>query len=446
MPLFRGIPALSPSAFRAFRVALSVMLGVLLVSIWEGDIPLDVQREAPIAVIPGLRLLAAQPAAMAWLQRSLLAALVLFGAGLWPRAAFAAVALGFNLWACLLSLRGGIHFLGPLPLALVFLLPVPWQFGARTGPASGSPGRMLVPPGYAPWVLSLAFSIAFAAAGYAKGAQWAMNGSVRYHFMVEADIAWVSFGPWIAAHTGLSVLLSWIVVVLEHAAIVAPFLVPRWRAVAGVMAAGLLVGFTVMHNALWPAWWTLLLGFAPWHLIARSGETPVPSWPRPALAVVAVAVLATQQLVATARRIEAGPYLSAYDMYSTTWDSPDVFVRANGQPEFRVVATTPGGDVDVGGCVGADAASRAELEASVSEEPGRASALARVQARAVACARQVSGTRVRVAAEQRFFDWQHGATGWKFKGVVGDWPVAPAPSRSEVVAGEPRLHAVQHVP
>jgi len=92
---------------------------------------------------------------MEWLQRGLLAAVVLFGAGFWPRTAFAVVALGSNLWAFLLLLRGGIHFLGPLPLALLFLLPVPWQFGTRATPRPGSTGRMLVPPGYAPWVSAL---------------------------------------------------------------------------------------------------------------------------------------------------------------------------------------------------------------------------------------------------------------------------------------------------
>jgi len=96
----------------------------------------------------------------------------------------------------------------------------------------------------------------------------------------------------------------------EHTAITAPFLSPRWRALVGVMAAGLLIA-TVMHNALWPVWWALLHGCAPWHLIARHSENPGEPWPRPALALVAVVVLVTQQFVATARRIEARPYLSA---------------------------------------------------------------------------------------------------------------------------------------
>jgi len=85
---------------------------------------------------------------------------------------------------------------------------------------------------------------------------------------------------------------------------------------------------------------------------------------------------------------------------------------------------TPGGGVDVGPCVSAETASRADLEAAVSDQPGMPPALARVQARAVVCARHTGDSGVRVAAEQQYFDWQHGATGWKFRDrTVGEWPL-----------------------
>lgn len=423
--LFRGIPVLGPDAFAAFRVALSVMLGVLLLSIWEGDVPIESQRQAPIAAVPWLRAMAAQPGVIEWLQRGLLAGLVVFAAGVWPRVVFLGLALGFNLWFCLISLRGTIHFLGPLPLALLLLIPTPWHEGRGLGgwrPQGVRASR--VPPGYAPWVLCLAFAVAFAAAGYAKGGQWAMNGTVRYHFMAEADLAWVSIGPWIAARPALAVALSVIVVIVEQVTIVTPFLRPGLRALALVPLVLLLSGFVVMHDALWPAWWTLLLGFAPWHLIGRGRTVPrfaAVSVGAPLLALLPLVALPAQQVVASALELEVGPYLSAYDMYSATFESPAAFERANGRPRLRILAVTPEGDVDIGACVRGDEAVLHELESAAAAERD-ASPLPQVTARVTTCGRDAGASGVRILADQRFFDWERGATGWKFRDrLIGEW-------------------------
>jgi len=62
--LFRGIPVLGPDAFAAFRVALSVMLGVLLLSIWEGDVPMGIPLAGKRLGILGLGLLGREVARM----------------------------------------------------------------------------------------------------------------------------------------------------------------------------------------------------------------------------------------------------------------------------------------------------------------------------------------------------------------------------------------------
>lgn len=403
------------------------MLGVLLLFTWEGDLPLDSQRDVPIAAVPWLRAMAAEPLVMEWLLRGLLAGLVVFAVGLLPRMSFTLLALGFNVWFCLLSLRGSIHFLGPLPLALLLLIPTPWHEGRGLGrwrPPTVPPSR--VPPGYAPWVLCLAFAVAFAAAGYAKGPQWAINGTVRYHFMADADVSWISIGPWIAARPALAVALSFIVVLVEQLAVVTPFLRPGLRALAGVPVAMLLVGFVVMHDALWPAWWTLLLGFVPWHLVGRSraaSRAVVSAAGVPAMALVALVVLPAQQVAASWFEIEAGPYLSAYDMYSTTFESPAAYEREDGRPRLRMVALTPAGGADVGACVHRDDEAVRELESAVSAGTD-VGAQPRARAAVMTCAREAGGTRVRIEADQRFFDWERGATGWAFRNrLVADWPV-----------------------
>lgn len=427
--LLRGLPALTPEAFGLFRVVFSLLLGATLLWNWEGDLPLSIQRDVPIASLTWLRDLAATPSGIVHVQQALLLGLVVFAAGVYSRAVFVALAVGFTLWFSLLSLRGVIHFLGPLPMAMLLMTVTPWHEGAgwdRTRTRGTRSSR--ISPGFAPWVLCLAFAIAFLAAGHAKGAQWAMNGTVRYHFMADADVAWVPWGPWVAARPRLAVLASWLVVIVEHLAILAPFVSPRRRAFMGLVVGSLIVGFVLMHNALWPAWWVLLLGFAPWHLVRGSADDQGDGRVSPAtLAAVPVAlvllllILPVQQIAASTLNLEAGPFLSAYDMYSTTYDSPEAFVRVNGQPRFRIMAVTPGGEVNVEACVRADEPAFHALESAL--ETGRQGGVP-VREGATRCAREAGATAVRITADQRFFDWERGATGWKFHDrVVGDWAV-----------------------
>jgi len=304
---------------------------------------------------------------------------------------------------------------------------VPWHEGAGFERwRSKRPPRSRVPYGFAPLVLALMLGVAFAAAGYAKGWAWAVNGTVRYHFMAESETALLPWGLWIASHPWLSVAVSTVVVVVEHAAILGMFWRAGWRLAMGLVVIGLIAGFAVFHRAIWPAWWVLLLGFMPWEWLNRPrvAGAPVEPGPRrlPPLAVLAVVLLVVQQAVVSALRVEAGPYFSAYDMYSATFSSPAEFEQINGGPRFHVPASIGGRVLDVGDCVRANRPAIRELEAAAAAEPVPDLPVAR--RRVVSCAAEVGAERVRVLADQRTFDWDHGRTGFRFRDrLLAEWPV-----------------------
>lgn len=299
-----GVPAIDARAFGFFRVAFAGMFAAFIWTFWRVSIPIDRQRELAFPAMDWIRPFAAEPTFVAGLHWLLLAALAVFAAGLWSRAVFALVVVTFELWCFVFALGTGAHPLGLLPLALPIMLLVPWGEGiglARRPPSSR------VPYGFAPWVLGLSLGIAFLAAAYSKGTAWALNGTVRYHFMVDADVALVPWGLWIARHPVLAVLVSSVVVVGELVSILAMFWRrPWWRAAMGLMVAGLLAGFSVFHHAIWPAWWVLLLGFVPWEWL-NAQEHPVgevrPVRGLPAVAVAAVGLLVLQQFVVSVKRI-----------------------------------------------------------------------------------------------------------------------------------------------
>ncbi len=422
-----GIPAMDARAFGWFRVVFAGMLGLFLWVEWRGAVPLDQQRALHIPVMNWIRPWAAEPSVVSGLQWVMLTGLMLFAAGLWSRLMFAVVVAGFELWCFVFALRTGAHPLGLLPLVLPILLLVPWhegrglgRRGAACAPESG------VPYGFAPWALGLALSIAFFAAAYSKGVTWALNGTVRYHFMVDGEIALLPWGLWIAAHPALSVVVSTFVVVAEHAVILGMFWPPLWRAGMGLVVVGLITGFSVFHHAIWPAWWVMLLGFVPWEWFntapASHDAAPVRVRRLPAAAAVAVLLLAAQQVVVSVARIEVAPYFSAYDMYSTTFTSPEEFERANGAPRLLVLASVRSGERDISDCLGADAPVQQELETAA--RAGTAPRTPVTRQHIVDCAATFRATRVRVLAEQRTYDWEHGRTGYRFRDrLVAEWPV-----------------------
>ena len=309
--LLRGIPVMDARAFGIFRVAFALMLCVLLVMDWDQEVPLDRQRELAFPLMEWIRPWVARPGGVETLEWMIGAGLLLFGAGLWTRVIYPLLVVALELWFFVFALRAGTHPLGLLPLALPVLLLVPWHegVGLLRRPVSATPSR--VPYGYAPWVLGMALGVAFVAAGYVKGLHWALNGTVRYHFMAEAEIALLPWGLWIAARPWLSVCAASIVVLVEHFAIVALF----WRAwprlAMGLVVIGLIAGFSVFHLAIWPAWWVLLLGFMPWEWLSGSDDHALATTRGvaylPVSCAIAVGLLIVQQFVTSAVHIEAGP-------------------------------------------------------------------------------------------------------------------------------------------
>ena len=92
----------------------------------------------------------------------------------------------------------------------------------------------------------------------------------------------------------------------------------------------LLSGFALFQGLFWPAWWLLLISFLPWHRFA-SRSTVAATYTshadarRMRLQPVIVIALIAQQLIVSALRLEAGPAVSTYGMYSNTYDSPEAY-------------------------------------------------------------------------------------------------------------------------
>lgn len=108
-------------------------------------------------------------------------------------------------------------------------------------------------------------------------------------------------------------------------------------------------------------------------------------------------------------------------MYSTTYASPEEFERLNGAPRVHVLAAVPSGEREIDDCVHPDEQVIDDLQASAlaATSPAPAS-----RARVVTCAAAVGATAVRVVADQRFFDWERGRTGYRFRDrVIATWPV-----------------------
>ena len=434
LPALR-LPALGPVGFGAFRIALSMMLSVLLLhnGIDDGFLPLEQQRHLPLPFTGWIHTLAAIPGATGMLQGALCVALVLFAAGVFAQASFVAIVVGFNVWFCMWALRAGTHPLGTLPLALIALVIVPWGEGIGVDRwRSGSAGKSRVPYGYAPWVLALALGVGFTAASFAKmrsGLDWVSNGTVRYHFMAEAEIAMVTWGLWIAARPAVAVLVSAGAVIGETVVILGAFAGPVVRLAFGAVAASLLIGFILFHAAVWPAWWVLLLGFLPWEWIDTAAHRITgDAVPPRRLLTISAAVLATllvgQQIVISWANREIAPFFSAYDMYSATFSSPEQFERANGGPRFRVLVQTTEREYDVGDCVRANRPAIDEMEQALRQD-GIPAALPVAEKSATGCAAAIpDASTVRVIADQREFDWERGRTSYRYRDrLVGQWPV-----------------------
>jgi len=285
----------------------------------------------------------------------------LFVAGAFARTSFVMVTAGALAWALIYTSKVGAHAVSALMVTMLCLVWSRWgdawsvDAWRRRTPAPPRSGREY---GYTVWMPGFVLGVTLAAAAVAKlresGLAWVLNGTVKYHFLSDSPQALVDWGLRIGTHPNLAVLLSFGAVAIEALIVVgACCRSTRIRLATGAAAASLLAGFALFQGLIWPAWWILLLSFVPWSALAT-----LPNWTsatavrhvtqRSSLAAVQLAVIlvvVAEQLVVTAARAELDPIMSTYDMYSTTYSSPEDYVAKAGM-SYWVVAQLADGTSD----------------------------------------------------------------------------------------------------
>jgi hypothetical protein len=327
--LQRGIPEVSPAAAGRFRI----VFGACALAIpWWDPVTAEKAASSPLLSRYGSFIDALQP----WL----LVTGLLFIAGVVTRISFAAFTAGFLGWAAVATLGGGSHASSSLAMALVALLPSRWGDAVsvdawlRRGP-SREPSRMY---GYSIWTPGFVLGVAFAAAAWSKlkaGTTWIANGTVKYHFLSDAGNAFLDWGVRLTRNNPkLAVAASATVVVVEALLITAAFSRNRAQRTLLAASAGLLfAGFVLFQGVVWPAWWVLFLSFLPWDRSGWSSPRPsgsVTHLTRWQVAVIAVVLL--QQVYVSGVSFEKPPLLSAYDMYSASYESMEDYLRSGARP------------------------------------------------------------------------------------------------------------------
>ena len=348
------IPAASAESVALFRIAFGSALLIFLFSrpvlaTWAvnpGNAPSPAQRlMLPIFIDA--------PWVADWLQPWVAFWGALFIVGAFARTAFACLTVGTFAWALLYTTRTTHHTVSALLLTLLALQWSRWgdawsidAWRRRDHPSSRGTSHQY---GYTVWAPGFVVGLILCAAALAKlresGLAWILNGTVKYHFLSDSSQAMVDWGLRIGRHHWLAVLLSFGAIAIETLVIVGVCArAYRYRLIAGVGVLCLLLGFTLLQGLFWPAWWILLLSFLPWHLVRTPPATAtmhpmspaLRSGPYPKLAVFMVMALVAQQLVVSLLKLEVAPFLSTYDMYSTTYASPAEYELKAGQAYWLV--------------------------------------------------------------------------------------------------------------
>jgi hypothetical protein len=340
----RSIPEVSAEGVAAFRVVLGLcLLGFFIGHRVDGRwlLPNNATRLDGV-VGPAIDLLARAPAVVDGIHPWLMFWTVLFVLGAAARLSFVLLVAGALAWSVVYASNAAAHPMAVLPVALVALLwsrwSDAWSVDARLRRVTPVAGRSRL-YGYTVWVPGFVLGVTLAAAAVAKlresGLAWILNGTVKYHFLSDAADAPVDWGLRIGSHPTLAVLLSLAAIVVELL-VIAGACSRHYsrRLAAGVAAAGLLGGFWLFQGLVWPAWWILLLSFLPWHLVAPTASPVVENGPRRRLLqqtqVAMTLLLVGQQIIASASALELEPLMSTYDMYSTTYDSPEDYEAKSG--------------------------------------------------------------------------------------------------------------------
>jgi hypothetical protein len=355
---FAGVvPEVSAEGVAAFRI----VLGLALLAFFLAR-PVDAGWLYPHLAVRldglvgwGVSLLSRAPGVVDWIHPWMLLWTMLFTIGAAARLSFAMVVAGALTWAIVYTSNASAHQVAVLPLSLVALLwsrwGDAWSVDARLGRAAARPpGRLY---GYTVWVPGFALGLTLAAAAIAKvresGLGWVLNGTVKYHFLTDSPQAPVDWGLQVAAHPSLAILLSFAAIAVELLVIVG-VCSRRYtrRLAAGLAALALLCGFWLFQGLLWYAWWIPLLSFLPWHLVRRGAPraSPVVSGHSRLLQraqAATIVMLIVQQVIVSTVKIEVDPLMSTYDMYSTTYSSPEDYEAKAGMGYWLIAQFEDGG-------------------------------------------------------------------------------------------------------
>jgi hypothetical protein len=347
-----------------------------------------------------------------------------FTVGVFTRISYALFLVGVLVWSFVRVSLDSTHPLGTFLVTLVALLPSRWgdawsvdsllRRAAGRPDAARPPGRHY---GYSAWLPGLIFGVGFAAAAWAKLTvpstltTWIMNGTIKYHFVTDSNLAPVDWGLKLAGHPTLAILVSSLAILTEAIVVTGAFVRSEsFRLLMGAAALSVVGGFWVFMGHFWPGWWILLLGFVPWAAISRAlpaaaSSTAAPPSPlRPLVtagqAALIVAVIA-QQMIMSRIQIELAPMFSWYPMYSATYEGPADY-DARRPPRYRIVAVTDKGTVELLRCSPHEEFVRLFQSAM----KGSTEASAGVRQALGGCADDLGAVReVRLEGHKESFDW-----------------------------------------
>ena len=352
-----GIPQASAEAAAVFRV---IFGSGLIWVVFRQPVDSGSVTNATNTLSSGQELILRGFAAVPWLADGIEPWVAIWGllfiVGAFSRTAFAMLTLGVFAWALLFTTNTTYHTVCALLTALVCLLWSRWGDAWSVDASRGARPSARAQPrhyGYTIWMPGVVLGVTFAAAAVAKlresGMAWILNGTVKYHFLTDSRQALIDWGLQVGHYPALAVALSLAAVVVEAGVIVGALSgTYRYRMVAGIASVLMVSGFTFLQGIFWPGWWLLCLSFLPWHRIKpvasdplagsdgahdagrgwRFGETPG--------VTVALALIIAQSVI-SAFHVEGSPLMSTYDMYATTYDSPEDFERKAGEGFFLIV-------------------------------------------------------------------------------------------------------------